>query len=215
MHNDTLVHLMHWIPHAHLKNAKALDRPERVVDQMTTSALSATLVMLGGWTRNHFLGLRVPCHNRLAPCIVSCNLIVNSLTMCCCGPCLGMNSAQKVLLLDPAPEKRDLRKTTRITQTKFNYAPVANGTLTCGTVCFLLITNNTTEAEHCDTVNPISPRNHLSFWLAVAEFREKGTEASMKDFILASWMTLKSFIWRTIRCKRRVVMWDPSHWYPG
>ena len=75
-----------------------------------------------------------------------------------------------------------------------NYAPMAHGALTCRAVCFLLITNNTSEAEHCDAVNPISPRNYLSFWLAVAEFREKGTKASMKDLILAGWMTFKSIL---------------------
>ena len=144
LHYHTLVHLMHRIPHAHLINTKALDRPERVEDQMTARSLSATLVILGGWPRNHFLGLRMPFHNRPTIGIVSCNLSVYSLTMCCCGACLSMSSAQKVLFLDPAPEKAVLRRTLLFTQIIMIYAPVAHGALTCRAVCFLLITNNTT-----------------------------------------------------------------------
>ena len=103
LHYHTLVHMMHRIPHAHLINTKALDRPERVEDQMTARSLSTTLIKPRGWPRNHFLGLRMPCHNRPTPGVVSCNLIVYSLTMCCCGAGGGIISAQKVHLLDPAP----------------------------------------------------------------------------------------------------------------
>jgi len=144
LHNDTLVHLMHWIPHAHLINAKSLDRPERVVDQMTARSHSTTLIKPRGRSRNHFLGLRMPCHNRPTIGRVSCNLGVYSLTMCCRGACLGMSSAQKVLFLDPASEKAVLRRTLLFTQIIMIYAPVAHGALTCRAVCFLLITNNTT-----------------------------------------------------------------------
>ena len=70
---------------------------------------------------------------------------------------------------------------------------MAHGSLICRTVCFLLIANDTTESEHCDTVISVSPWKNLSFWLAVAEFGEKGTEASMKNFILANRMTVKPF----------------------
>jgi len=105
LYNYTLIHLMHWISHAHLINAKALDRPERVIDQMAACLLTATLVILRGWPWNHFLGLRMPCNNRPTPGIPSCNLIVYSLTMFCSDAGWGISSAQKISLLDPAPKE--------------------------------------------------------------------------------------------------------------
>jgi hypothetical protein len=95
LHNLTLIHLrlMHRITHAHLINAKSLDRPECIIDQMTASSLSATLVKFRGWPRDHFLGLWMPCHNGSTPSILSCNLIFYSLTMSRCGACWGMSRA--------------------------------------------------------------------------------------------------------------------------
>ena len=107
LHNDSFVHLMHRISHAHLIDAKALDRPERVVYQMTACSLSTTLVISRDWSWNHILCLRMPCHNRPIPGIVSCNLLLYSLTMCCGGARLGVHSAQKISPLDPAPEKQE------------------------------------------------------------------------------------------------------------
>ena len=64
--DDTVINLVHWVPHAHLVRTEAMYKPKRILHQMRPSDPANTIVALDSWA-GMTATVGIKCHNSVAP----------------------------------------------------------------------------------------------------------------------------------------------------